>query len=126
MESFFYISQKLINPELDSYVYQTSDFNARVKQSKIFELNQKEYNSTHRYILTEVLNNNRKTKKFEWLAALLKNIFFTTELKEKLIVFFGKVNKKLAAFSRLAYLYKFKKAPVKIRTDIFLNPNSKS
>jgi len=28
----------------------------------------------------------------------------------------------LAAFSRFAYLYKFKKAPIKIKTDIFLNP----
>jgi len=122
MESFFYISQKLINPELDSYVYKNSDFEARVKQSKIFQLNRKEYNSTHNYILSEVLNNNRKIKKFHWLSGLLKNIFFTKELKEKLIEFFGKVNKNLAAFSRLAYLYKFKKAPVKIRTDIFLNP----
>jgi len=76
MESFFYISQKLINPELDSYVYQTSDFEARVKQQVVFKLRQKEYNSINNYILTEALNNNRKIKKFEWLSNLLKNIFF--------------------------------------------------
>ena len=60
--------------------------------------------------------------KFDFLNESLKNIFVTDEIKNKFLNLFCKVQKIYSGFSKLALLYKYKKAKLLIEYDICLNP----
>ena len=60
--------------------------------------------------------------KFDFLNESLKNIFVTDEIKNLFLNLFCKVQKIYRGFSKLALLYKYKKAKLLIEYDLCLNP----
>jgi hypothetical protein len=49
-------------------------------------------------------------------------MFFSEKFKDRFLTLFCAIKKVYNAFSRLAYLYKYKKSPTKITTDMYLTP----
>jgi len=60
--------------------------------------------------------------KFNFLNNEINNIFLTEEQKEEFINNFCKIQKTYFALSKLAYLYKYKKAKTVVDFDLCLNP----
>uniref|UniRef100_A0A6C0DTF3 Uncharacterized protein n=1 Tax=viral metagenome TaxID=1070528 RepID=A0A6C0DTF3_9ZZZZ len=131
METFFYISQKIMNPNMEPYIY-TTDFVKRMdfmSDLRIFSTENKDeskdyflQNFFYYYVIFDI----RKNGKFVLLKSIIENIFCSDEFKEKIINLFCSIQKINNGFSRLAYIYKNKKAPIKISTDMFLNPIKKT
>ena len=63
-------------------------------------------------------------KKFNKMKDLLDNIFLTDVHKEEILTIFSKIQKTYYALSKFLYIYKFKKAPIKIHDDLNMNPLS--
>jgi hypothetical protein len=59
--------------------------------------------------------------KFTFLKDTLKNIFNTDEMNEQFIGYFNKIQKTYHAFSRLSFIYRYKKAKVMVDTDLIMN-----
>jgi hypothetical protein len=88
------------------------------------------------YIINQIFYNEKKEKKnnddyslkcstsvkFSVLNKLLENSFILTELKESLLDVWYKAQKHYYAFLRLAHIYKTKKFPIVVNTDLSLNP----
>lgn len=64
--------------------------------------------------------------KFTLLNEILQNKWLTPAQRNEFLDSFGCVQKHYFAFSRLAYLWKWKRASVSIETDLFLNPIDRS
>lgn len=62
------------------------------------------------------------TSKYYFFYETLQNIFVTKEIKEEFIDLFCKIQKIYRSFSKLAYLYKYKKSKTVIEYDLCLNP----
>ena len=62
-----------------------------------------------------------KVSKFFILQKLLKNMFYSDDMKEKIHEIFYKIQRTYYGFSRLAYIFKFKRANIPIKTDLFMN-----
>jgi hypothetical protein len=117
-------------------------------QDKIFIMNKKNYYDFFNYIRVNKYNEKTKTsfflyyyfmqlveesesndyvhKKFTALSKFLTNIFINEESHEEMLCAFSKIQKTYYGFSRLAHIYKFKKAKVQVNTDLCmneLNPN---
>jgi hypothetical protein len=100
MHSFYEISKKIIGIENGSII------------DNLYKINyiiffQKEYS----------LQN-----KFTFLNGELNNMFNTVEIHEKKLDYFNKIQRIYHAFSRMAYIYKYKKAKIIIETDLIMNP----
>lgn len=59
--------------------------------------------------------------KYKFLNETIENIFNTNEVKETFFDHFNKIQKTYNAFSRLAFLYKYKRAKIMVNTDLILN-----
>jgi hypothetical protein len=59
--------------------------------------------------------------KYKFLNETIENIFNTNEVKETFFDHFNKIQKTYNAFSRLALLYKYKRAKIMVNTDLILN-----
>jgi hypothetical protein len=69
------------------------------------------------------LNNSYSIQnKFDFLEKTMNNRFLTKEIKEEFLQLFYLIQKTYMGFSRLAYLFKFKKAKTIIEYDLCLNP----
>lgn len=51
----------------------------------------------------------------------LKNMFLSHETREKMLSIYSKTQKTYSAFSRLAYIWKFKRAQIQIQCDMCMN-----
>jgi hypothetical protein len=60
--------------------------------------------------------------KFLTFNEFINNSFYSKEIKEKVFNIFSKAQKCYHAFSRLAYIYKFKKYKIVVKDDLSLNP----
>lgn len=60
--------------------------------------------------------------KIKCLKQLLKNIFISKELKEKIITTFSNAQKKYFSFSNFAKLYRYKRYKTVVSNDLSLNP----
>ena len=60
--------------------------------------------------------------KYTCLENVLQNKWLTPAQKNEFLDIFSSIQKQLFAFSRFAYLWKWKRACVSIETDLFLNP----
>ena len=68
-------------------------------------------------------------RKFFYLNELLDNVFLNNNSKNEILLFFSKAQRAYFAFSRLANIYKHKKATIKMNVDLYmneLNPNKKN
>jgi hypothetical protein len=59
--------------------------------------------------------------KYNELDKIMSNIFISTDVKEKFLYIFGKSQKMYHAFSRLAFIYKYNKANIKVKSDLYMN-----
>jgi hypothetical protein len=131
METFFYISQKIINPNIEPYIYSTDflkqhDFMSILRNNVIENKDSGKDYSLQNFFYQYVIFNNRKIGKFALLKSIIENMFCSEEFKERIINLFCSIQKINNGFSRLAYIYKNNKAPIKIDTDMFLNPIKKT
>ncbi len=60
--------------------------------------------------------------KFDYLKTILDNIFIDNDMKEKFLNGFSRAQKSYNALCKLAYKYKYKRAILRVQTDLFLNP----
>ena len=100
MHAFDLISKKIIDIEHDTFLF------ANIHKINFFIFLQKEYSIKNKFI---------------FLNETIENIFNTDEIKEKFLDYFNKIQKTYYAFSRLAFLYKYKKAKIMINTDLIMN-----
>jgi len=65
----------------------------------------------------------KKIRAIKWkhLKENLDNIFFSKKEKDNLLDAFSKTQKKMFALSKFVHIYKMKKIPIKIQTDLMLN-----
>ena len=63
----------------------------------------------------------KNINKFDLFINTLNNPFFTEKQKEDFINVFCKIQKTYFALSKLAYLYKYKKAKIVVNSDMYLN-----
>jgi hypothetical protein len=78
---------------------------------------------------SKVVGKNFIQNKYYYLNEFLKNNFISNEVKDKFVVFFQKMQRSYFSFSKLAQIYKFKKIPVSVNTDMCMNeidPNNKN
>jgi hypothetical protein len=73
------------------------------------------------FVLNTNIVNNRSIKYNFLKSMILENVFLNENQKELLISMFEKIIRTYNAFSRLAYIYKFKKAVYQIRSDLCMN-----
>jgi len=59
--------------------------------------------------------------KFKFLNETISNIFHTAEMKEQFFDYFNRIQKIYYAFSKFAFVYKYKKAKIMVNTDLIMN-----
>ena len=127
MKTFFYLLQKCIKSERCIYpddpfeIYYRSYIN-------------KDYHDVYLYIImiineihysSEKLQNiyvKNAHSKLYTLNKYINNIYISNELKEKILTIFSKAQRCYTAFSKLANVYRRKKWPIVVATDLSLNP----
>jgi len=100
MHTFHLISKKIIDLDEKTFLF------TNIHKINFFIFLQKEYSIKNKYL---------------FLNETIENIFNTEKIKEDFFDYFSKIQKSYNAFSRLAYLYKYKKAKVMVNTDLIMN-----
>ena len=59
--------------------------------------------------------------KFSYIHSILNNIFIIDERKEEFLNYFYKIQRTYYALNKFAYIYKFKKASIKVNNDFLEN-----
>ena len=75
------------------------------------------------------LSNPYSTNKFSFFYETYNSIFLNTAIKDEFTILFSRIQKVYNAFSKVAFMYKFKKAPIVVNTDLLLseiNENDKN
>ena len=75
----------------------------------------------HMKVFSFIIENNNTQSKFLAIQNVLNNIFLSSENKEYIFNIFNTTQKIRHSFSKLLYIYKFKKATVKIEKDLLWN-----
>jgi hypothetical protein len=109
MHTFHLISKKII--DIDKTDNNISYIFSNIHKINFFIFIQREYS-----IQT----------KFTFLKETFKNIFNTAQIKEEFICYFSKIQKTYHAFSRFAFIYRYKKAKLMVYTDLILNEISEN
>jgi hypothetical protein len=104
MHTFHLITKKII--DIDTTANNNSQMFSNIHKINFFIFLQMEYS-----IQT----------KFNFLKDTLKNIFNTNEMNEEFINYFNKIQKTYHAFSKLSFIYRYKKAKIMVNTDLILN-----
>ena len=77
---------------------------------------------THLHYYDDISNKILYRKnKFKNLKNMLDNIFISESMKETILGIFSKTQRTYHTFSKLAYIYRFKKAKTMIKNDLYLN-----
>jgi len=136
MASLCTIIHKLINPKIFFNMYDHSsmeywkDINVSSDDKSEFEIKKPFHLSIQDSFLYMFCSklfyypDKEKTfieNKYNFLNEYLNNIFIPETSREKFLELFQKGQRTYFSFSRLAYIYKFKKSFVKINTDMYLN-----
>jgi len=100
MHAFHLINKKVIG-------IQSENIFDNIHKINFFIFNQKEYSIQNKFI---------------FLSETLNNIFINEEIREEILDYFNKIQRIYYAFSRMAYIYKYKKAKIIIETDLIMNP----
>ena len=100
MHAFHLINKKVIG-------IQGENIFDNIHKINFFIFNQKEYSIQNKFI---------------FLSETLNNMFINEEIREEILDYFNKIQRIYYAFSRMAYIYKYKKAKIIIETDLIMNP----
>ena len=129
MKTFFNILQTLVNRKLKSYpdepflFFSVSNIDQDYYDENIyigFFINSIYFKE--KKLLYEDYHYRVANAKFMALAEYMNNIFFTTEIKEKIFTIFYKAQKYYHAFSRLAHIFRLKRYKIVVEDDLSLNP----
>lgn len=101
MHTFHLIGKKILNIDNNN-----SDVFSNIHKINFFIFFQKEYSIQN---------------KFTFLNEILKNIFNTDKINTEFIDYFNKIQKIYHAFSKLSFIYRYKKAKIMVNTDLILN-----
>jgi hypothetical protein len=132
MHTFCQIAQYIFNKDIGSdakYFY----LDGSIKKSSEFLQYHFQYNcdlnanGTPKIAKTLFLNyisskTNETQTKLAFLNEVFENTFITQAQRDEFIECFCKVQRTYNALSRLAYRFKFKRAPIQISNDIYMNP----
>ena len=117
MEAFNYIIHTKINK-------QPGKFN--IKQFNPHDLDARDKDFIIRYSFYSLLCKKTyelyPTIKFQALREVMENIFFTEENKDDFLTLFCRIQKIYHGFAKMAYLFQYKRAPVLVNKDIFMEP----
>lgn len=144
MKTFFYIIQKYLGSDniIQPCDYKHNFIEEYIKNVKCnsnidsiicyffydYIFNLYKYNNLIHYnditkekkIISELFNKT-KVSKFYILQKLLKNMFYSNNLKEEIYNIFYKIQRIYHGLSRFAFIIKYKKAPIQTTTDLFMN-----
>jgi hypothetical protein len=121
MESFFYIAQKVMSPNIEPYIYK-DDFTSKCEFTDFLRKTTFPMPSVKTFFYNYVIHEKRNIRKFKLLQSIIENIFCSEQFKEQILDLFCSIQKVERALSKFAYVYKYKKATIKIKTDMYLNP----
>ena len=74
MESFFYIAQKIMSPNVDPYIY-TDDFIRKFEFTDTLRKTQPVMPFVNIFFYNYVIHNKRNIRKFKLLQSIIENIF---------------------------------------------------
>jgi hypothetical protein len=125
MHTLDYILQKMIN--VDSIIYShDSSFSTMCKfWNDIYENNELKSSNispTIKHTLYNFIIKKDEKSNIEFLKSVVDNIFFSENDKNMFFDIFCKAKRIYNAFTRIKYIYKFKKAEIQINHDLYLNP----
>jgi hypothetical protein len=126
-ESFIYIAQKILNKNGNVYTKETHpssfEFLIHINMENP-EMSFSEYMFYLLIVRFQYFNSNKEIGLFDIVRETETNLFIIQDEKKKILANFCKIQKIARAFSRLAFLYKYKKAPLQINTDLYFTPIS--
>jgi hypothetical protein len=106
MHTFNFVSKKIIGiDDYDESALDTHIFN-NIHKMNFYIFFQKIYSIQN---------------KFKFLNETMENIFNTHDMKETFWDYFNKIQRTYNAFSRVSFLYRYKKAKLMVQTDLILN-----
>jgi hypothetical protein len=129
MNSFFYIAQKIYKTP---NIYYPTD-NIFDFYCKSFDESNKPFTIIYHqlysiigdiYYKNQQIHNFHKAK-FLSFDKIYNNIFSAEKYKEDYLSFFYKIQKVYHAFSRISYIYKYKKTNIQVTNDLSFNPIKK-
>jgi len=129
MNTFYQILYKLC-AESDE-LYNFSEFSNSLESKAIFAEVVWKYEMTHsdrtNYWAKSIIfihlcsHYSELLTKFQFLESVRKNLFLNESTKEYIYTLFMKAQRAYHILNRLCYRYKFNKAPLSVKTDLFLN-----
>jgi len=121
MESFFYVAQKIMSPNIVPYVY-GEEFMSKLDFMENLRKNSPQMPLSRIFFYNYVVHGKRNINKFKLLHSIFENMFCSEQFKEQMLDLFCSIQKVEKALAKFSYFYKYKKSPIKIKTDMFLNP----
>ena len=131
MKTFCSIIQQHIESRTNIFLpHDANDFNTQINNNKKNESNNFLVSLFHTYMTGIYYNTHQftcKNKKFitickfNELRKMLHNIFIPESQKEALLILFSKIQRTYYAFSRLANIFRYKKAVIQISSDLCMN-----
>lgn len=130
METFFYITQKLISINDNNIIYSINEKN---KKNDVYDFWDKVYeggnicknnnivNLLFYNYITSYYSEYTTQNKFERLYHILENRFYNDKLKNDFLDLFCKIQNIYHKFSKLAFIYKNKKTKIIVNYDLFMN-----
>ena len=127
-KAFDYIIQKVVNKTNKTY---DTEYDKTKILEVLSDINKNEFSTVEfdhsdvirRFYYSYVTQKEQhRPLKFQFLKKTLKNVFMTKAQENIFLDIFSKIQKTYQAFSRMAYIYKFKKATIQINYDLFMNP----
>lgn len=148
METYFCIIQKVLgsNKTIQPKEYKTdylSEYFRNIKcdivtdrdvcfffYNYIYKIYKYKYFIFYDDVISEIITNNLSyndfSLKFIMLYRNLNNMFYSKDIKDKILDIFYKIQKTYHVLSRFVYIYRYRKSKVAITTDLFLNPIDKT
>lgn len=127
MDAFYYILQKIINNTTNIYDFKEHTNTQQIMETIIFKNELDDCEEEHSLIkiffsiyIKNLISSKKKTK-IEFTTTLLNNVFNTHNIKKRMESKFNKIQKTYFSFSKLANIYKFKKAKCLITNDLYFN-----
>jgi hypothetical protein len=120
-----YIAQKILNTSGNIYTKETHPTSYSFWFSVYEKEKARELSYYYFYLLItkfQYNTNKRRIGLFHILKEANDNVFMNQSTKEEILDIFSKIQKVVRAFSRFSFLYKYKKAPYQIETDLYLTP----
>lgn len=128
-KAFLYIIQKFFmdtHDKIDIPCQDNLTFEETLHiNSKIFYGKTSTYNDTSKFYYYQYLmspkNNKTIHEKYQVFKQGIDNIFSNQQWKTECITIFNRLQTIYRGFTRLAFIYKFKKAKTQVTTDLFMN-----